>query len=137
MVAMVTKDAAQTQYYDADDQPTEDSEAVPASAVANYIGDVARLDRGPQAFLVEIFGEYTIEPHFHEVDQFQIMVRGDSVRLGKHDASPVTVHYVDSYTPYGPIVCAEDGISFFNLRARGDLGAHYMPAEHDNLHRRA
>lgn len=102
----------------------------------NYIGSAGRHERGPQAVLNERTGRYVIEPHFHEVDQFQIFVRGNAT-LGRQPVCPVTVHYTDAYTPYGPIVCDEGGMAFYNLRPRADIGAHWMPGSEAELHRRA
>jgi hypothetical protein len=103
----------------------------------DYLGDSGKHQRGPQGFLVDIKTPgHVIKPHFHRVDQFQIVVGGGGT-LGKHRLKPVTVHYTDGFTPYGPIVAGADGLLFFNLRSRGDVGAHYMPGEKDNLERKA
>lgn len=37
------------------------------------------------------------------------------------------MHYTDRYTPYGPIVAADDGLEFFTLRLEPMLGSNYMP----------
>jgi len=89
----------------------------------DFFGTYPEPSDGPQAFMVEIEGE--ILPHFHRVDQFQIFVRGSGT-IGKHKLEPVAVHYVDRYTPYGPIR-ADDSVAFFTLRALNDSGAFYMP----------
>ena len=67
-----------------------------------------------------------IRPHFHAVDQFQVFARGDG-SIGKSAATPVTVHYSDRYSTYGPIVGGEDGIGFYTLRKAKDPGPQYMP----------
>ncbi len=42
-----------------------------------YFGEAAAFCDGPQVFMVEYYEpESTIEPHFHDVDQFQIVLRG-------------------------------------------------------------
>ena len=56
-----------------------------------------------------------ISPHFHDIDQFQIVVAGDCT-MGKKDARSVTFQYADAYTPYGPIYGENEGFSFFTLR---------------------
>jgi hypothetical protein len=91
----------------------------------SFFGKMYSYDPGPQAFLVHVEGE--ILPHFHEVNQFQIVVR-NAVSIGKHRLNPVGVHYTDHHTPYGPI-CAIDGrsIHFYTLRARADVGSYKMP----------
>lgn len=93
--------------------------------------------RGPQGFLVEFpTARGTIRPHFHRVDQFQVVVDGGG-SLGKHPVGPIACHYTDGFTPYGPIVTEGEGISFYTLRAAADTGAYYMPGSRDKLERRA
>jgi hypothetical protein len=49
--------------------------------------------------------------------------------LGKQEVQPLTLHYTNAYTGYGPIGAAEDGIAFFTLRNQFDAGgARYFPA---------
>lgn len=97
------------------------------SLVRSYYGKQATFHEGPQAFLVDMPGEgSTIRPHFHDVDQFQIVVRGGG-RIGKKKLRPITFQYADAYTPYGPIVGADDGIAFFTLRAACASGFFPMP----------
>ena len=103
---------------------------------AMYFGDNRKLDRGPQAFLVDYGPYFRIDPHFHVVDQFQLFSRGQAT-IGKHTAVPVTVHYADAFTPYGPIVGGDDGFAFLNFRPRADIGAHLMPGSKDEMARRA
>lgn len=103
----------------------------------DYIGNSHKNQRGPQAFLVELEKPgHVIKPHFHHVDQFQIVVHGGGT-LGKHELRPVSVHYTDSFTPYGPIVAGEEGLKFFNFRPSADVGAEYMPGSRERLLRRA
>lgn len=103
---------------------------------APYFGANNAITRGPQGFYVDFGPNFLIKPHFHRVDQFQIVVRGVG-KIGKHDLSPVTVHYTDGFTPYGPIVCGEEGMAFFNLRSHSDVGAYPMPESKDELERKA
>jgi hypothetical protein len=79
----------------------------------------------PMAFLVEKDAAAVVHPHFHQADQYQVVVQG-SGRLGLHDVSSVAVHYTDAYSAYGPIVAADEGISWFTLRNAWDPGARYM-----------
>ena len=37
------------------------------------------------------------------------------------------MHYTDAYSAYGPIVAADEGVSWFTLRNAWDPGARYMP----------
>ena len=93
-----------------------------------YIGEAAGYCEGPQVFMVELFEPGSrIEPHFHDVDQFQIVLRGGG-HLGSEAAAPVSFHYADAYTPYGPIVSQEEGISFLTIRAAAAGAFFPMPA---------
>ena len=103
---------------------------------APYFGANNAITRGPQGFYVDFGPNFLIKPHFHRVDQFQIVVRGVG-KIGKHDLSPVTVHYTDGFTPYGPIFCGEEGMAFFNLRSHSDVGAYPMPESKEELERKA
>ena len=86
----------------------------------------------PMAFLVEKEGGAVVKPHFHQADQYQIIVQG-SGRLGIHDVGTVGVHYTDAYSAYGPIVAAGEGIAWFTLRNAWDPGARYMPQHRQQL----
>jgi hypothetical protein len=71
------------------------------------------------------------KPHFHEADQYQVIVQVAAV--GTHGVGTVAVHYTDAWSAYGPIVAAEEGISWFTLRNTWDSGAQYMPAARAQL----
>jgi hypothetical protein len=86
----------------------------------------------PMAFLVEKDAGAVVQPHFHQADQYQVVVQG-SGRLGRHDIASVAVHYTDAYSAYGPIVAAEEGVAWFTLRNAWDPGARYMPEHRDRL----
>lgn len=86
----------------------------------------------PMAFLVEKEPGAVVRPHFHVADQFQVVTQGGG-RLGRHDIGTVAVHYTDAYSAYGPIVAADEGVSWFTLRNTWDPGARYMPAARDQL----
>ena len=86
----------------------------------------------PMAFLVEKDPHAVVKPHFHQADQYQVIVQGGG-RLGTHDVGTVAVHYTDAWSAYGPIVAADEGISWFTLRNTWDSGARYMPAARDQL----
>lgn len=80
----------------------------------------------PQAFFIEMVPNDVIKPHFHAVDQFQVFVSGGG-KLGRDDEHlPVTIHYADRFTGYGPITAGPQGYSYFTLRALTDTGAVYM-----------
>lgn len=82
--------------------------------------------QSPQAFLVEYDPNRVSRAHFHEVDQFQIIVDGSGM-LGRHALRPYSVHFARAHTPYGPLVAAAEGMTFVTLRWRFDAGAQRMP----------
>jgi len=90
----------------------------------------------PQAFLLEMNADEVLREHFHQVDQFQIFVSG-SGSLGRTTGplAPVTVHYSDHHTGYGPIKAGPQGYGYFTLRAQHDGGATYIgePGYRDRL----
>ncbi len=86
----------------------------------------------PMAFLVEKDPHAVVKPHFHQADQYQVVVQGGG-RLGTHDVGTVAVHYTDAWSAYGPIVAADEGISWFTLRNAWDPGARYMPGAREQL----
>jgi len=103
----------------------------------DYIGTPGEIEDRPQAFLVvRPYANARIEPHFHDVDQFQIVVAGDG-RIGKKAVRPITFQYADAFTPYGPIVARDDGISFFTLRNFASGGHWSMPGNKHNMPCRA
>jgi hypothetical protein len=40
--------------------------------------------------------------------------------LGRHGAAPLSIHYADHHTAYGPITAGPHGIAYVTLRARND-----------------
>ncbi|MBW4093022.1 MAG: hypothetical protein HIU82_18265 [Proteobacteria bacterium] len=86
----------------------------------------------PMAFLVEKDAGAVVHPHFHQADQFQV-VMGGSGRLGRHNVAGIAVHYTDAWSAYGPIVAAEDGVAWFTFRNAWDPGARYMPGARAEL----
>ena len=103
----------------------------------DYIGSPGIIDAQPQAFLVDrLYPEARIDPHFHDIDQFQVIVDG-ACHMGKKAADPVTFQYADAYTPYGPIVGGEEGFAFFTLRPIASGGFFAMPGNRHNMPGRA
>ncbi len=82
----------------------------------------------PVAFLVEKEPGAIVRPHFHQAEQFQIVVGGGG-KFGVHDVDGIVVHYTGPYTAYGPLVASDKGLDWFTLRNGWDPGARYMPAE--------
>jgi quercetin dioxygenase-like cupin family protein len=82
---------------------------------------------GPQAYIVDIRTPGgVIEPHYHDVDQFQLVLRGEG-SMGQKPLAPGSVHYVDHHTTYGPIVAGRHGLAFFTLRPVRAEGRYNMP----------
>jgi hypothetical protein len=80
----------------------------------------------PMAFLVEQDPGSTARAHYHQQDQFQLVLRGQGT-VGLHDAAPVTVHFTGAYTAYGPIKADPvEGIWYWTLRNGFDPGAQFM-----------
>jgi hypothetical protein len=99
---------------------------VEEASATDLIGRRGVNSADPIAFLVECRPDFIIPPHFHDTPQFQIFVGGGS-RMGKHASDPVSMHYVDAATPYGPIVGDEKGYAFLTLRQHSATGYHVMP----------
>ena len=88
----------------------------------------------PMAFLVEQDAREIVRPHFHQADQFQVVVAGDGT-LGTHPVRAVSVHFTRAFSAYGPIVAGESGLSYLTLRNGWDPGARYMPGARAELPR--
>jgi len=87
----------------------------------------------PQCFLVEQQPNQVADPHFHLIDQFQVVVGGNAM-FGKRPVSGVAIHYANAYTPYGPIAAGPEGIHYITMRNRWDSTlAHFMPKARDEL----
>ncbi len=87
----------------------------------------------PVAFLVEMDPERVLRPHFHLADQFQLFVTGSGT-FGRKPLEPLSLHYADAYTPYGPIHSEAQGLGYFTLRNGWDAGISFMPESRDTLH---
>lgn len=96
--------------------------------VSRLFPSSAETPERPMASFVEQTAHTVILPHFHEVNQFQVLVEGHG-SLGKHAIQPWTVHYTNGFTGYGPLRAAATGMGFFTLRNRFDAGgARFFPA---------
>jgi hypothetical protein len=74
-----------------------------------------------------------LRPHFHWADQFQLFVTGSGT-FGKKSLEPLSLHYADAYTPYGPINSGAQGLGYFTLRNGWDPGISFMPESREALH---
>jgi hypothetical protein len=101
--------------------------------VPRYSDPQAGEVRSPQAFLVEQEAGAVVPPHFHYVDQFQVVVAGAGL-LGRHAVAPLSVHFAAAHTGYGPIQPGEGGLAYFTFRASADeTGAQYLPAARSRM----
>ena len=91
----------------------------------NFIDPEENNPASAQAFLVEGTAGRVIKPHFHDHDQYQVVVSGGGV-LGKHQLQVNAVHFSRRHTPYGPIIFGEQQLGFLTLRAHQDGGAQYL-----------
>ena len=73
--------------------------------------------RDPQFFTVDNTPHRHLPTHFHDSDQFQIIVQGTGT-LGRHELKPFTVHYSRAFTPYGPIQAGPEGVTWATLRSK-------------------
>lgn len=87
----------------------------------------------PMAFLVEQDPGSTASAHYHQQDQFQLVVAGHAL-VGRHQVRPLTVHFSGAHTAYGPIQASQDdGVSYFTLRNGFDPGARFMSMPENRL----
>lgn len=101
---------------------------------SDYMGYPGSGHAAPQAFLVEQAPGSVVPPHFHETNQFQVVVKGNG-KLGRHELGPYAVHYAGGHTAYGPINASPEGLYYFTLRAHSDPGAKFLPESKDKLKR--
>jgi rubredoxin len=74
----------------------------------------------PQAFIAQYDPHRVSRAHFHQVDQFQIVIEGKGM-IGRHELLPYSVHFARAHTPYGPLVAAAEGMTFLTLRRSYDV----------------
>jgi len=86
----------------------------------------------PQSFLVEQDPDTTILTHYHQQNQFQVVVGGGGT-LGRHAVAPLLVHYAGAFTGYGPIVSGAQGLQYLTFRANNDPGAQFLPEARERL----
>jgi rubredoxin len=99
----------------------------PASTNYPFFRATPDAPDAPSAFLAQYDPGDNSCTHFHQVDQFQILVKGKG-QLGRHAVEPYYVHFARAYTPYGPLHADEKtGWTFMTLRTRYDPGAQRLP----------
>ena len=77
----------------------------------------------PMAFLVEQDADEVVGAHYHQSDQFQVMV-GGSGRLGLHDVAPPAVHFAGRFRRMGrcvpaAVVCITSPCAMAGILGRG------------------
>lgn len=80
----------------------------------------------PQVFLVEQSPLSRVHPHFHDENQFQVVIGGHG-SIGRHAVSAFSVHYAQGQTGYGPVVAGPCGLSYLSIRADSQWLTHYLP----------
>jgi len=99
----------------------------PVSTNYPFFRSTADAPDGPMAFLAQYDPGERSCTHYHQVDQFQILVKGKG-QFGRHAVAPYYVHFARAYTPYGPLNADEKtGWTFMTLRAQFDPGAQRLP----------
>ncbi|MFN4089919.1 MAG: hypothetical protein ACK4QW_12885, partial [Alphaproteobacteria bacterium] len=102
-----------------------------AATVPDYVDPAPGEKRAPQAFMVQQEPGAVVHPHFHYVDQFQVVVEGGG-EIGQQPLRPLTVHFAGACTGYGPIRPGPQGLAYFTFRASADsTGAQFLPAMRD------
>ena len=107
-----------------DSSTWEDAEATFGTVAKKVLLPIRQGE--PQAFIARQAPASSIPPHFHPINQFLIIVEGGG-SLGPKPLKPVTVHYTDGNTAYGPIDAGPDGLAFFNCRQISTTEAYFMP----------
>jgi hypothetical protein len=113
----------------------------PKAWIHNYIHHARMHDDGtprtageplPMIYLVDQEPNSAIQTHFHQVDQFQIVI-GGSGAMGREPLGPITVHYTNAYTGYGPLASGPDGLQYLTIRNLWDPGLRPLPESRDEL----
>ncbi len=113
----------------------------PKAWIHNYINDGrsredgsprAAGDNSPMIYLVDQEPNSSIDMHFHQVDQYQIVV-GGSGSMGRYPLTPITIHYASPYTGYGPLKSGPDGLQYLTIRSRWDPGLRPLPEARNEL----
>lgn len=100
---------------------------------ADYLLDGDESDAlSPQAFVVHQSPNWSLTPHYHLQEQFQLVVGGTG-RLGVHELSPGSIHYATREAGYGPIVSGPEGLVYMTLRCIADSGAWYLPESRSRM----
>jgi hypothetical protein len=99
----------------------------------DYYRKTSGVDFGPEGFLVDLPPAKGVRPHFHPVDQFQVMFGDGTATYGREVMPHVLVHYTDGNTVYGPFASAAQRLQFFTLRAEPTGVTSFMPESRGDL----
>jgi hypothetical protein len=83
-------------------------------------------ERLPMIYLVDQEPNSAIQMHFHQVDQFQVVI-GGSGAMGRDPLAPITVHFTTAFTGYGPLAAGGEGLRYLTIRNRWDPGLRPLP----------
>ncbi len=89
---------------------------------SGLLGRQASDPETPQAYPIEQQPGSAVPPHFHETNQFQVVVKGAG-KSGRHRLGAHAIHFAGGHAAYGPIHASPEGLFYFTLRARSDRGA--------------
>ncbi len=84
-----------------------------------------QIEDHPHCHYTEMDANQEILPHFHQVNQFLVMV-GGSVTVEGKDIPLILVHYSDRFTPFGPMSSGPYGLGIWALMPKSDPGGIYM-----------
>jgi hypothetical protein len=96
------------------------------------MGQIDPTTPGPQVQLVAQDVGTVFGPHFHDVDQFQVVLAGGGT-IGRTRVEPGQVIFVDRHKVYGPVCPDQSGLVYLTLRAIHDPGPHWMPGAQSDL----
>ena len=114
-------------------QPGKNLPGSPGALSTSFFRATKDTPDAPTAALNRYEGAKVSNAHFHEVDQFQVIMEG-SGEFGRHPVQPYCVHFSRAHTPYGPLHSDKDtGWGFIVLRSRFDPGAQRFPWALDKL----
>jgi len=123
LVMVRRDDAAQRRfYYDGDRYRT----------TRDYFGRSSGNGSGAEAFALEVENR-TLGAHFHPVDQFQVLIGDEGSIYQRHAISPLTLHFADAFSTYGPIIGGPRPLQLLTLRAEATDETNYMPEDRDQL----
>jgi rubredoxin len=116
-------------------QRSKAGNGAPGAVISTFFKGTPEAPIHPHAAFNEYeAGEERISAaHYHQVDQFQVIVRGKGM-MGRHAVAPHAVHFSRAHTPYGPLHSDKDeGWAFIVMRARFDPGAQRFPESRERL----